>query len=64
VRFLLQVEQVHLRAQPAVVALGGFLQPGEVGVELLLVEPAGAVDAESSRSSGRRASKRRKRASA
>jgi hypothetical protein len=44
-RFLLQVEQVHLRAQLAVVALGGFFEPEEVRVELLLVEPAGAVDA-------------------
>jgi hypothetical protein len=44
-RLLLEVEQVHLRAQPAVVALGGFLKAGEVRVELLLVEPAGAVDA-------------------
>jgi hypothetical protein len=45
VRLLLEVEQVHLRAQLAVVALGGFLKAGEVGVELFLVEPAGAVDA-------------------
>ena len=27
------------------VALGGFLEPDEMGVELLLVEPGGAVDA-------------------
>ena len=39
------MEQVHLRAQPAMVALGRFLEPGQVGIELLLVQPAGAVDA-------------------
>ena len=45
VRLFLQVEQVHLAAQLAVVALGGFLQLGEVRIQLLLVEPAGAVNA-------------------
>ena len=44
-RFLLEVEQVHLGAELAVVALGGFLEPGKVRIELLLVEPAGAIDA-------------------
>ena len=44
VRLRLEVEQVHLLTQLAVVALGGLLQPDEVLVELLLVEPAGAVD--------------------
>src|SRR3546814_15961061 len=44
-RLLLEVEQVHLLAQLAMVALGRFLQPVEVRVELLSVEPAGAVDA-------------------
>ena len=43
--FFLQVEQVHLAAQLAVVALGGFLQPQQMRVELLLVEPGGAIDA-------------------
>jgi hypothetical protein len=41
----LQVEQVHLRAQLAVVALGGFLKAQQMRVELLLVQPAGAIDA-------------------
>ena len=45
VRLGLEVEQVHLLADLAMVALGRFLQPDEVGVELLLVEPGGAVDA-------------------
>ena len=43
--FFLQVEQVHLAAQLAVVALGGFLQPQQMRVELLLVQPGGAIDA-------------------
>src|SRR3546814_18313030 len=41
----LQMEQVHLAADLAVVALGGFLEPDEMFGELFLVEPAGAVDA-------------------
>src|SRR6185369_1915551 len=45
VRLLLEVEQVHLRAELAMVALGGFLEPMQMRIELLLVEPAGAVDA-------------------
>src|SRR3546814_9715097 len=45
VRLLLKVEQVHLGAQLAMVALAGLLHPVEVRVELLPVEPAGAVDA-------------------
>src|SRR3546814_5721976 len=44
VRLLLKVEQVHLGAQLAMVALAGLLHPVEVRVELLPVEPAGAVD--------------------
>src|SRR3546814_11047624 len=43
-RFL-QLEQVHLAADLAVVSLGGFLEPDEMFGELFLVEPAGAVDA-------------------
>jgi hypothetical protein len=39
------VEQVHLRADAAMIAPGRLLQPGEMLVELLLGEPAGAVDA-------------------
>ncbi len=45
VRLFLQVEQIHLAAELAVIALGGFLQPHEVLVQLLLVEPSGAVNA-------------------
>ncbi len=44
-RFGLEVEQVHLLAQLAVVALGRLLKPHQMLVELLLVEPASAVDA-------------------
>ena len=44
-RFGLEVEEVHLLADAAVIALGGFLEADQVGVELLLVEPARAVDA-------------------
>ena len=44
-RFGLEVEQVHLLPDLAMIALGGFLQPEQMLVELLLVEPAGAVDA-------------------
>ena len=39
------MEQVHLLADAAVVAAFGFLQLVQVGVELLLVAPGGAVDA-------------------
>jgi hypothetical protein len=43
-RLGLEVEQVHLLPDAAMVALGGFLQPRQVRVELLLVEPARPVD--------------------
>src|SRR3546814_7757314 len=39
------MEEVHLAAEAPVVALFSLLQHGEVGLELLLVLPAGAVDA-------------------
>src|SRR3546814_18525840 len=42
---LLQVEEVHLPPEAPVVALLGLLQHGEVGLQPLLVLPAGAVDA-------------------
>ncbi len=42
---LLEMEQVHLPAEPAVVAALGLLQPMEVAVEVLLRGPGGAVDA-------------------
>ena len=45
VRFCLEVEQVHLLADLAVVALGRFLKPDEMLVELLPIEPGRAVDA-------------------
>src|SRR6185369_18082310 len=45
VRFGLEVEQVHLLPDLAVVALGGFLEPKKVFVELLPVEPGRPVDA-------------------
>ena len=43
--FLLEVEQVELAAELAVVALLGLLELLEVGVELLLLGERGAVDA-------------------
>ena len=42
---LLEVEQVHLAAELAVVALLGLLELLEVGGQLRLVRPGGAVDA-------------------
>ena len=44
-RLGLKVEQVHLLADLAVIALRRLFEPDEMRVELLLVEPAGAVDA-------------------
>src|SRR3546814_3667881 len=44
-RFFLQVEQVLLPADAAVVALLGFLDALDVGGQLFLVRPCGAVDA-------------------
>ena len=44
-RFGLQMEQVHVLPQPPVVAFGGFLQPHQVRIELLFVQPAGAINA-------------------
>ena len=44
-RFFLEMEQVHLAAEPAVVALLGFLDLLEIGVELFLLGEGGAVDA-------------------
>ena len=43
--FLLEMEQVHLAAEAAVVALLGFRQDGKIAVEILLALPSGAVDA-------------------
>ncbi len=42
---LLEVEEVHLAAEPAMVALLRLLQHVEIGIELGLVVPGGAVDA-------------------
>ena len=44
-RFFLQVEQVHLATQLAVVAQRSFFQPVEMRLQLLLVEPAGSINA-------------------
>ena len=44
-RFLLEVEQVELLAEPAVVAALGLREPVQVVVELLAARPGGAVDA-------------------
>ena len=44
-RLLLEVEQVHLAAEPAVVALLGLFKLLEMKVELLLLGEGGAVDA-------------------
>ena len=44
-RLFLQMEQVHLTAQLAVIAQGGLFQTVEVRIQLLLVQPAGSVDA-------------------
>ena len=43
--FLLEMEQVHLAAELAVVALLGLLELMQIGVELLLLGEGGAVDA-------------------
>src|SRR5687768_16845357 len=43
--FLLHVEQVHLAPELPVVALFGFLDALEIGLEFLLVAPGGAIDA-------------------
>ena len=43
--FLLEMEQVHLAAEPAVVALLGLLELLEIGVEVFLFLEGGAVDA-------------------
>ena len=43
--FFLEMEQVHLPAQPAVVALFGFGQNMQILVELFLGAPGRAVDA-------------------
>ena len=42
---LLEMEQVHLAAEPAMVALLGLRQHVKIGIELRLVGPGGAVDA-------------------
>ena len=43
-RLVLQVEQVERAAELAVVALLGLLDPVQVGVEIFLPGPGGAVD--------------------
>ena len=41
---VVEMEQVQLCAQLAVIALAGFFEAGEVGLEVLGVGPAGTVD--------------------
>ena len=43
-RFFLHMEQVHLAAELAMVALCGFLQHIEMGLELFLAGKGDAVD--------------------
>ena len=56
----LHVEEVHLAADLAVVALLRLLDALEIGLELLLVAPGGAVDALQLRIARRRANRRRR----
>ena len=44
-RLFLEMEQVEVLADAAVIALLGFFQPVQVGRQILVVEPRGAVDA-------------------
>src|SRR5262249_55776590 len=44
-RLFLDVEEMHLLAQPAVIALFGFFQAMEIGGEFLFVAPGRAVNA-------------------
>ena len=44
-RFLLEVVQIHLAAELAMVAFLGFLELLQVSVELVLLGESGAVDA-------------------
>ena len=44
-RFLLHVEEIELLAELAVVALLGLFEPQQIGIQLFLVAPGGAVDA-------------------
>ena len=50
--FRLEVEQVHLLADLAVVALGSFLEPDEMLVELLLAEPGRPINSRQHRVPG------------
>ena len=62
-RLLLEMEQVHLAPEPAMVALFRFLDLLEIGVELLLLGEGGAVDAGQHRVARRRRANRRRRPS-
>ena len=44
-RFLLKMEQIHLAAQLAVVALFGFLDHMQIGLQVFFIAPARAVNA-------------------
>ena len=41
---VLEMEQIHLPAEAPVVAPLGFLEPVQVGIELLAVGPCGPID--------------------
>ena len=41
----LDMEQIHFLADLAMVALLGFLHPGQIGIQFLLVAPGRAIDA-------------------
>jgi hypothetical protein len=43
-RFVLQMEEVELPPEPAVIALFGFLDPRDVRGKVVLVRPRGPVD--------------------
>ena len=42
---LLHMEKVHLLAQFAMIALLGFLEPQQVGIQFLLIAPSSAINA-------------------
>src|SRR5262245_52374415 len=44
-RLRLEVEEIEVLPDAAVIALLGFFEPVQVGREILVVEPRGAVDA-------------------
>ena len=61
--FLLEMEQVHLAAEPAMVAPLGFLDLLEIGVELGLLGEGGRIDALTASACWNRRANRRPRPS-